>query len=543
MELSERRRVLARPELLPNLAVAAAAVALPLYASVVNHLQFNRYPLLAAELWPIYGVVAALGVAGGGLYLVTPRWPRIVLEAVLVAAVVDLNTDGFEPAWAFAATAVAAILLRRPLAAPLAFGGLVLLGLCVAGVGVQRRPLPDAPPMAAGAASRPAVLHLILDEHVGVEGLPADNPRTPARREWLKAFYVDHGFRLYGGAFARHMRTTNSVPEVLNFGVAQPARADNRGGGLKVGRNAHFDRLRSMGYRIAVYQNGWVDLCADDPAIRCLRYPETGLDGVHQAALSRSDKTALVAYNLMELSNGARRLAYWHDRLVLPAAARAGVRLRPIGRVRHDLTSSLQALRQARRVVADLAAAQPGQAYVAHLLLPHYPYVARSDCGLKPRREWRHRRQLGDMRQRQDAGFEQVMCASRIVAEAVAALERSPARSGFVVIVHGDHGSRITRLDPNAGRQPSDADLIAGYATLFAVRGPGIAPGYEPDPAPLDQLLGDFVAGGFAQPPRPRGADRRIYLEDSLWRPARVVLMPALRPTGSSGLQEGSRPR
>ncbi|HEY0649939.1 hypothetical protein [Phenylobacterium sp.] len=544
MELSEGRRVLERPGLLPNLAVAVAAVALPAYASIVNMLQFNRYPLLAAELWPIYAVVAAAALAGGALYLASPRPLRILLEAALVAALVDLNTEGLAPLAAFAITLLVSIFLRRPLAPLLAFAGLVLFGLCVAGVGIQRRPSPDAPPLAAGAPDRPAILHLILDEHVGVEGLHADNPRSPQRREQLKAFYLSHGFHLYGGAFSRHMRTTNSVPEVMNFGATQPVRRDNRDGGLAVRRNAYFDRLRTLGYRVAVYQNGWVNLCAHDREIRCLRYPETGLDGVWETALSRSDKSALVAYNLLALSAAGRRIARWYDRHVIPVATRMGVRLPPIANAQHDLTSSLEALRQARRLTADLAGAQPGQAYVAHLLLPHYPYVAREDCTLKPRREWRHRRQLGDLRQREDASFEQVLCASRIVEEAVAALERSPARNGFVVIVHGDHGSRITRRDPTASQRPDDSDLVASYATIFAVRAPGVAPGYEAAAAPIDRLLADLVAADFARAPRPHADDRRIVLEDRLWRPTRAVLMPeSWAPVPAPGLQLAASPR
>ena len=60
----------------------------------------------------------------------------------------------------------------------------------------------DQPQRPSIAASKPAILHLILDEHIGVEGLPKDNPDA-ARLQWeLRDFYLSRGFALYGGAYS-----------------------------------------------------------------------------------------------------------------------------------------------------------------------------------------------------------------------------------------------------------------------------------------------------------------------------------------------------
>ncbi len=49
------------------------------------------------------------------------------------------------------------------------------------------------------------------------------------------------------------------------------------------------------------------------------------------------------------------------------------------------------------------------------------------------------------------------------------------------IIVHGDHGSRISVIEPAAqyADQVTDRDLIDSYATLFAMRGPTVTAGYD----------------------------------------------------------------
>jgi hypothetical protein len=82
------------------------------------------------------------------------------------------------------------------------------------------------------------------------------------------------------------------------------------------------------------------------------------------------------------------------------------------------------------------------------------------------------------------------------------ALDRSPAGKNNIVIIHGDHGSRITEIEPteaNIGKF-SDRDVIATYSTLFAVRPARSQPAYS-SRLPISLLLKDFAASGFSSPP------------------------------------------
>ena len=48
-----------------------------------------------------------------------------------------------------------------------------------------------------------------------------------------------------------------------------------------------------------------------------------------------------------------------------------------------------------------------------------------------------------------------------------------------IIIIQGDHGSRIVRKQPTGQTRPSPADLIDGFSTLFAVKSPWLRAGYD----------------------------------------------------------------
>jgi len=509
-----------------DIAIGAVALSAPLIASLVNLLRFNDYPLTAAEVWPVYAVLLALGVGASTLCAFLP-WPvRAAAETLAVALAVDINVDGPWPVLAAVVLAVGLTALgRKPLTRPIAFAATVMLLLCLLGVGSPARATPSRWPLEP-RSNQPVLLHLILDEHIGLAGLPKDNPATAQERQTLTRHYVDRGFRVYGGAYSQHMRTTNAIPQIVNFGEWRSIRADNRGGGLEVSKNAYFDLLRKRGYQLRVYETGWVDLCAHDPSISCFRYPESGLRAVAKSGLSTRDKTGAIWLNFLGRAGIANQVSVLYSRFIAPKARAAGLPLRSINLGQMQLTSTLEALSASQQLLKELEQARPGQAYVAHLLLPHYPYVTRRDCSLKPLAEWRYRRFGADIRRREAAYFDQVGCAASLVARAEEALRRSPAAANYVIIVHGDHGSRITKHDPAAGARASTSDMVAAYSTHFAVRAPGVEPGYVPGAARVDDLLAQFVTRDFEAPLIAKRGGHVVLLEDARWRPVAKVAMP-----------------
>jgi hypothetical protein len=454
----------------------------------------------------------------------------------IVYVALDLNFEG--PVVPIAAVAAAVLLNNRLMP---------VLAVTFAVVFLTELPAPLFDGGGAEAHSRaeqtsssagPAIVHLILDEHIGPEGLPADMPEATAARESLESFYREHGFRLFGGAYSEHFRTVNAIPHMLNFGgAATEVVTGDRKAGAAMTTNAWFDVLRRLGYTIHVLQSDFLDYCRSGVAT-CRRYAAGGLGAVAAADLRTGDKAALLAAGFWSLSDLAVFTTHLYDRAALRLASKSAPTLLDLGWT--GRASTVNGLAAFNRLVADLRTARQGEAYFAHILVPHYPYATRADCSLKPRHEWRQRRSFAASREgRQRAYFEQLACATAKVGEALDALAASPAGRDAIVLVHGDHGSRITGHDPdigNVGRFDA-ADMVASYSTLFAVRAPGIGPGYDTRRLSAADILAALARSELrsVEVAKESGSPS-VVLDDAAWRPARRHELPAewVAPDGGS---------
>jgi arylsulfatase A-like enzyme len=108
--------------------------------------------------------------------------------------------------------------------------------------------------------------------------------------------------------------------------------------------------------------------------------------------------------------------------------------------------------------------------------------------------------------------FEQTTCLLGMLDDLFDAMRDRGIFDRATIIVHGDHGSRITIHDPvfeNAERL-SPRDLIDAYSALFAIRMPGVASGYDTQMRSVQDLFGEYI---LSLPPKELG--NRIYLAPS----------------------------
>jgi arylsulfatase A-like enzyme len=162
----------------------------------------------------------------------------------------------------------------------------------------------------------------------------------------------------------------------------------------------------------------------------------------------------------------------------------------------------------ADRLQRDLAGAQRGDYVFAHLLLPHYPYRYDDTCSLLPVDSWM-RRDLADApagqtntvasrTARYAAYARQLHCVYRKLDEILEAIPAELADDA-VIILQGDHGSRIVLVEPRLARASlmSATDYVDSYSTLFAVRSPRIATGYENREVPITCVLKTLVESNY----------------------------------------------
>jgi hypothetical protein len=509
-----------------SLAPFAACCSL-LLASLANFLVSNDYPLLRPEVLIAVLLFAALSAVAALIYLVLPGWGRSLLEGLFAALFVELNTTSLPLAIA-AGAAVAGFTLwtRNSLTKPMALFGTIVLVTTLLGLGGRTPWIHSIKGKAAGAAPRPtdprpAIVHMILDEQIGIEGLPQTDPDAVLLSGQLKSFYLGAGFATYGGAYSENMRTMNAIPQVLNFG--ERLGEGMHGRKAVIGPTKQLERLVDQGYRLTILQTDYAEFCDGARFFECVTYEVSSPSALVRSPLSIFDRTGLLVAKFLSLSRLVELLlSPWR----FVAAHSHLPKLDPGNLGRSTTAPSLTMFDELARRLSN---ARPGEAYFAHLLLPHYPYAMDENCRLLPWRKWKRPYGKQDISVRQHAYYAQDRCTIRKIAAALQALDRSPAGKKAIVIIHGDHGSRISQFDPtpdNLGKL-SDGDMIALYSTNFAVRSPAIRPGYSSERIPIHVLLKDLAVSGFTKAPAPAGRQPlTVHLDGPDKSPGRLVPLP-----------------
>jgi hypothetical protein len=489
---------------------------------VLIFLRFHQLPLASAELW----TVTLLGVAAAAALGALLEWAGVALRSLGVGllavwfADLQLGTGpgvlGLAAIGSFgAAAAWASRRVWCPIVGPVAWVFALAAAL-----------LPSAGDPANAGIDRPAqprnealppLLHLILDEQIGVEGIPAEFDREGRAALALRDAYLERGFQVFGRAYSRYFMSRDSFSALFNRGEASL----HSGGRQRVAleRNAYFAQLRRRGYALRVLRTDYLDLCsaaADDALEHC--------------SVTRLESPSALPGSELPLRARLRLLGGMLTRIssLLPDRA--------VGR-----TSPLVALRSFEWLRDEIdRELGPGVAVIAHLMLPHFPFAYDADCRLRPDpTSWMYGEPGVDRAEHFSAQnralryplyLEQTACTTRLVAELLDRLALRAETADSWVIVQGDHGSRISaqRPAPRNRQRLTPADLSDGFSTLFALRKPGQPARYDARLLPIEALLEAALAPG----PIPAGAHWQqppeVVIEDRRKR-ERIPLAPFAR--------------
>ena len=366
------------------------------------------------------------------------------------------------------------------------------------------------PPSArAGDPVLPVYVHLVLDEFLGIEGFDGGIPSQAAIKREIVGLLVENGFRVFGRAYSRHADTKQSLASLFNFVDADKSGATivTSANGATLFRNRYFDDLIKNRYNINVYQSSYLDFCQHniDVINKCLVYAHssTTSDVLSPFVLTEKLKIILAAStDLMHLKAQVAAAYMVHAREI---AAGLGVALPPLVAWR-GRTGPIPVLPMFDRLIEDVATARRGDMFFAHLLIPHDPYALDADCALRRPAPawnlrgsgWREETNSPESRLLNYQDYvEQVRCTMRKVGTLLAVLNANPAAKDAVVIIHGDHGSRICLLEAFTQFQDRFAttDFIDNYSTLYAAKSPTMTPGYDTRMLALPELLQATVFG------------------------------------------------
>ena len=476
-----------------------ATIAAPPLLLVTPFVIFLRHHAYSVTQPEIVLCLLTMILTGAGLALAGLRWPKlgIAVLAILITAFVDVQFEFDVPIPGIGKTKllVAMLLGLYLILSRLGAHAFQITAVMTSTILVSTVLLPAGRlswvdgGVPFGDRRLPFVLHVVLDEHIGVEGLRAANPQGAGE---LREFFANRGFRLLGGAYSQYALTTDSLGQVLNLIPGQQLSGEvivsNGVAEYELTRGAYFDRMAEAGYGMRIYQTEWLDLCHAVPEPHgCETFGVTRLGMLQAQPLSILQKLAVVAGTYVARTDVGPKLFRLYDIGTRPVVRDSAPRVRQ--RLGTTPYSTLAGAAMFNRLTADLAHAERGQLFLAHVMLPHYPYMYDAECGLLPPEKWLTRDDPSALdvtntpqgrALRYDRYVEQLRCTLRHVGELIDAIPAS-LRADAVVVIHGDHGSRIALLDPLESRHSElvASDFVDSYSTLFAIRSQGIRAGYE----------------------------------------------------------------
>lgn len=392
----------------------------------------------------------------------------------------------------------------------------LVLAAVFAGTTVLMNPAPRVSPLAdlpdwffddgAYDESLPVVLHLVFDELMSPGAIDGGLEGGEAVRRALYEMGERFGLRTYDSVYSRTFFTNDALIDLVNAEWSGSTALSSRLPATQsVLENAYFDDMERRGYRTIVFQSSLIDFCVNRSVDLCRRFPSYDPGVVKQTDRGLSVRAGQLAVTLLRAYEPSYLSRYGQRLFRIEEPSELDRDLGTQGRFDvHGFPSWFDTF------TGFVTQVRRGTHVFAHFVVPHGPYLLTADCSLgenKGTGYYLARRYSGpDAREKARREhyanyFAQLSCVrSRIerFLEGIAGIERF---HDAVVVIHGDHGSRIS-----AGRFVDDfatEDYVANYGTYFAVRGPGVTPGVDCEFASLPEVFRKHV-GGPSLPPLDR---------------------------------------
>ena len=489
--------------------------ALILVTPFLVFLNYNSYCLTCAETWIALGGLTGLAMICSVIMLLAGRIVSGLIMSVLITAFIDIQftprnwmdwTDEWAAVLLFSGmqTLVLSLFLKEKFYTIAAvvfvtFFAVTVLQLFLTSKGKDALFAHHEP----GSHAPPRIIHLILDGHIGVEGIPTDIEGGWATRNLISQFYQKNGFQLFGGAFSRYFKTHLSIQTMVNFS-AETDNVHYDGTGFPLLRNPYFELLSQRNYRIEALSTGFLDFCsASTVAIATCQYDFGTLHNFANLEMPVSRKFQVVISRYL---NQSTVVSFLIRNVASVTSLRSLTWAFELDRMR---LNSLNALHNLSVLQKDISLLPRGTALVAHLMLPHAPYVARADCSIRPPGQqflWHDNKAslapadgptntMPSREGRYRLYFEQLQCLYLRLDELFDRMQAAGIYDDSIILLHGDHGSRIVITEPTAKNRQAltKQDLLDGFSTLFAMKLPGKPGGYDKSPRPLEQLFANFV--------------------------------------------------
>lgn len=343
----------------------------------------------------------------------------------------------------------------------------------------------------------PLLIHVILDEH-GSPLTASSRLKDTGRLDNIFDPYVKRGFAVHSWVRAPSDDTHISLGRIMAApGTSEKENNYSREAGdftYKLKKNSYIEALKNRGFEVSVIQSSFIQLCMNQNA-ECHTYPRDYYGHAMSRFTSSLEDRLWLAVALLHSKqyspNSVRHVIFY---------GMIGGLLRTYGGLptkMSDWTRPAFVLDVLDSIERRALSMHRGEAYLVHLLAPHFPYVLDSKCNMRPRNLWREppwfrkgKKMDGGLAAVEEAYWQQAECMHARLLSVIDNAERAVGRDGVVVVLHGDHGTRVVnyRSGPKAEKLTIDK-ASAMHDTIVLMRGPGIEPIQNNELVFLDEVL------------------------------------------------------
>ena len=327
-------------------------------------------------------------------------------------------------------------------------------------VGKSDRDVPALSPLLNGKS----LVHIVFDAHGSLGSDRGDSDQIARIKQSARESLLSRGFVLGTHAFSRYFQTHDSIPNTINFTMSREHKKllddDDNLTELKL-----FERMSAHGYEGFVFQTTWIDFCkARNVRYRaCRTYKGESV----VAMISRIPGMAgrlRISFTLYAVGFPlVNKVLAFYTRILAPRLPGMLPTFRPPGQplslMAFDIFDDLE--------TSVIENAGKKGFYFAHVLMPHSPYSVDSSCSLRqPIGFWTSSTDPEAMKQgfentiesRRNAlegYYQQVSCLYVLIDRMLGSWQAAGLLDDLVIVMHGDHGSRVSLKWPKSSDQPS----------------------------------------------------------------------------------------
>lgn len=332
------------------------------------------------------------------------------------------------------------------------------------------------------------VIHFILDEQMSPRALPDTVPKATihptdiATKETHPAEniikdYVSRGFIYYSHARSTSNHTHKSLAAMMGMNNQTGEENLNSSGGgefhHEIKNNLYIDTLTSIGYAVTVVQNNFLMLCKRTESTQCRNYAlgRTG-DISSNIEIDFPSRLIILLTEVQRAYTNPKSHRVFAYSYIDNALKKIGVEQTYKDVYYSNPLAALNLLQEVREILSSI---KPGQAYIAHLLIPHYPFMMDTDCRIKNYKKWTSSNRLLETNESPIPEeeiyrdyWDQSACAHRRVMSMID-MVRNEFDINPIIFVQGDHGSRITGdQEVLAHPSPDNVDMLETFLAVYS---------------------------------------------------------------------------